>query len=75
MHASVPISCSAAWQTPQFSTPGAASSAPRSPAFSAFGELRSDVKLDNPIDALCGSLTGRALQRSLVARLVALARP
>jgi hypothetical protein len=27
MHASVPISRSAAWQSPQFSTPGAASSA------------------------------------------------
>ena len=61
MHASVPISCSAARQSPQFSTPGAASSAQCSLAFSAFGELRSGLTIDNPIDALCGSLTGRAL--------------
>ena len=61
MHASVPISRSAAWQSPQFSTPGTASSAECSLAFSALGEMRSGLTIDDRIDALCGSLTGQAL--------------
>jgi len=61
MHSSVPISRSAAWKSPQFSTPGVASSAQCLLAFSPFGELRSGLTIGNPIDVLCGSVTGRAL--------------